>query len=66
MRIDRKIAELRGSMGFLFNVGARVVMFLLEMFCFFLFKVTKSHQKAMSEFRTIVFCSKYHQYEFRY
>ena len=35
MRIDRKIAELRGSMGFLFNVGARVVMFLLEMFCFF-------------------------------
>ena len=68
MRIDRKVAaDLRGSMGFLLSVGARAtVMFLLEMFCFFLFKVTKSHQKAMSEFRTIVFCSKYHQCEFRY
>ena len=67
MRIDRKVADLRGSMGFLLSVGARAtVMFLLEMFCFFLFKVTKSHQKAMSEFRTIVFCSKYHQYEFHY
>lgn len=65
MRIDRKVADLRGSMGFLFNVGARVVMFLLEML-FFIFKVTKSHQKAMNEVRTIVFCNKYHQYEFRY
>ena len=34
MRIDRKVADLRDSMGFLFNVGTRVVMFLLEVFCF--------------------------------
>ena len=31
-----------------------------------LFKDTKSHQKAMSEVRTIVCCSKYQQDYFRY
>ena len=66
MRIDRKVADLEALWGFCLVLARATVMFLLEMICFFLFKVTKSHQKAMSEFRTIVFCSKYHQCEFRY
>ena len=46
-------------MGFLHNVGARAsVMFFLKTFIFLLFKVTKSHQKAMSKVRTIVCCRK--------
>ena len=49
-----------GSLGFLHNVGTRAsVMFFLKTFIFLLFKVTKSHQKAMSKVRTIVCCSKY-------
>ena len=33
---------------------------------FLLFKVTESHQKAMSKVRTIVCCCKYYQTDFRY
>ena len=33
---------------------------------FSLFKVTKSHQKAMSQVRTIVYWSKYYQNDFRF
>ena len=35
-------------------------------FLFSLFKVTKSHKKAMSKVRTIVCCCKYYQNDFRY
>ena len=35
-------------------------------FMFSLFKVTKSHQKAMSQVRTIVYWSKYYQNDFRF
>ena len=53
-------------MGFLLNVGARAsVMFFLAIFMFSFFKVTKSHQKAMSKVQTIVHCRKYYQYDFR-
>ena len=32
---------------------------------FSLFKVAKSHQKAMNKVQTIVRCRKYYQYDFR-
>ena len=57
----RKVIK-EGSIGFLFNVGARAsVMFFWKISMFSLFKVIKSHQKVMSKVRTIVCCSKYYQ-----
>ena len=50
----RKVIK-EGSIGFLLNVGARAgVMFFQKISMFSLFKVIKSHQKAMSKVRTIV------------
>ena len=55
---DNRVIIIRcqlGSVGFLHDVGARAsVMFFLKTFIFLLFKVTESHQKAMSKVRTIV------------
>ena len=49
------------------NDGARAsVMFFQKIFMFSLFKVTKSHQKAMSKVRTSVCSSKYYQNNIRY
>ena len=53
------------SEGFLLNVGVNaIVLFFAEMI--FLFKVTKSRQKAMSKIRIIVCCSKFYQNDFHY
>ena len=62
------LLRYRGSRGFLINADARasVMFFFQKIYKFFLFKVTKSHQKAMSKIRTIVCCSKYYQNDFRY
>ena len=55
-----------GPIEFLLSVGARAsVMFFYKIFVS-LFKVIKSHQKATSKVRTIVFCGKYYQNDFRY
>ena len=55
------------SEGFLLNVGVHaIVLFLQKRFIIFLFKVTKSRQKAMSKIRIIVCCSKYYQNDFHY
>ena len=57
----------RSSEGFLLNVGVHaIVLFLQKLFMIFLFKVTKSLQKAMSKIRIIVCCSKYYQNDFHY
>ena len=56
----------RGPIEFLLSVGARAnVMFFYKIFVS-LFKVIKSHQKATSKVRTIVFCGKYYQNDFRF
>ena len=53
-------------MGYFFNIGARAsAMFFEKKFLFLLFKVTKSYQKRISKVRTIVYCSKYYQNDFR-
>ena len=48
------------------NLGVLYCFYEKVLFLILLYKLTKSHKKAMSKVRTIVCCSKYYKNYFRY